>query len=545
MAMHLGDPARKGDSAMQPTGCRGRDLRLRIGAGPSFIRTICTTSTTGLTFNKHNGKTTDGMENPLPALATPAEDGMDMTLSLWAAGRLALWLRRRLTENPNISGGVLEAGSNKMGEPTGRYAGRVLVDVGSGRLYLPRRPRPSTDRRSGADDWGHRTVPRVSLFPFAKRPPHRATDHSPPGPKTRTSAIISRAAKVLGGGSAINYPVYVRGSVHDYDDWVELTGDPSWGHEATAPYMRKHQTLEPVDPSTVDEFHGTAGPSQPEDDWIRAADGVTGGPARPRDPWPGDHIAFYQTLATVARTGEDEGKRSYAARDHFAANAQRRDLHVLCDAPVHRVELEGNRATGMESTFGGNRYRVKVRRRQVSVSCGALQTPQILALSGIGDPEVLRKGGCGGQGGENREVGRNLQDPVLTEMEQGISTSDVMHDPDFMAEAQKTLVETQSGPLASLPTLRGFFPYEVRPPRHHAAVGEGVVSGGVLSLRQSARWATRLRVCGTRGLRVVDASVFSNHVSGNLVASGYAVAGRAADLVKAGWEGEEVVKGKL
>lgn len=235
--------------------------------------------------------------------------------------------------------------------------------------------------------------------------------------------------KALGGSSAINYMMYVRGSLQDYDDWAIISGDDSWNAENILKYMRKHQTLEPIDDSVTDrstmpfvgEYHGTSGPARTsfndfrlpiEDDFIKACDDATGMTKKPNDPWSGDHIGFYNTLGLVARSGPNKGMRSYAARGYFAANAQRPNLHVLCDAMVQRIELDGDAATGVTFKTGGQEHTVKVK-KEVLVAGGAIQSPQILELSGIGDPEVLKAAGVECKI-ENKSVGNNFQDHVLT-----------------------------------------------------------------------------------------------------------------------------------
>jgi choline dehydrogenase-like flavoprotein len=195
-------------------------------------------------------------------------------------------------------------------------------------------------------------------------------------------------------------------------------------------YMRKHQTLEPIDEKVVDratmpfvgEYHGTSGPVRTsfnetylpiEHDWIKACDEVTGYVKKPTDPWSGDHIGFYNTLGLVARTGPNKGKRSYAARGYFASmSADRPNLHVLCEATVTAIDLDGDKATGVSFSYGGKKHTVKTN-REVIVSCGALQSPQILELSGIGDPDVLKAAGVECKV-ENRAVGANFQDHSLT-----------------------------------------------------------------------------------------------------------------------------------
>ena len=193
--------------------------------------------------------------------------------------------------------------------------------------------------------------------------------------------------------------------------------------------MRKHQTLEPIDEKVVDrstlpfvgDNHGTSGPVKTsfndsflpiEDSFIKACDEVTGMTKKPLDPWSGDHIGFYNTLGAVTRTGPNKGKRSYAARGYFAANADRPNLHVLCEALVTSVELDGDKAIGVNFSHEDKDHTVKIN-REVIVSCGALQTPQILELSGIGDPEVLKAAGVECKI-ENKAVGANFQDHSLT-----------------------------------------------------------------------------------------------------------------------------------
>lgn len=123
-------------------------------------------------------------------------------------------------------------------------------------------------------------------------------------------------------------------------------------------------------------------------------------------------VGFFNTLGAVARTGPNKGNRSYAARGYFEANAGRPNLHVLCDALVTSIELEGDRATGVKFSHGSSSHSVSAG-REVIVSCGTIQSPQILELSGIGDPEVLRKAGVECKI-ENKAVGANFQDHALS-----------------------------------------------------------------------------------------------------------------------------------
>ncbi|KAK5123992.1 hypothetical protein LTR85_002189 [Meristemomyces frigidus] len=380
----------------------------------------------------------------LPALSNTAEDFLKHNYDyvIIGGGTAGLVVSARLTENTDFTVGVLEAGKNKLDDP--------LINTPAAFLAMFGNPEY---------DWGYRTEPQIEN--------NNKRHHMPRG-------------KVLGGSSAINYMMYVRGSDQDYDDWAAIVDDESWSSANMKPYMRKHQTLEPIDESVTDrstmpfvgENHGTSGPVRTsfndtpmaiEDDFIKACDEVTGFDKKPTDPWSGDHSGFYNTLGTVSRSGKNKGMRSYAARGYFEANAQRPNLHVLCEATVSSIELAGDRATGVKFSHAGSEHTVKAN-REVIVACGALQTPQILELSGIGDPDVLQKAGVQCLI-ENKAVGNNFQDHPITvvayELTPGNTSLDAIHIPEVMEAAQKQYMETQSGPLTCISSMQGFFPYKL------------------------------------------------------------------------------------
>jgi choline dehydrogenase-like flavoprotein len=275
--------------------------------------------------------------------------------------------------------------------------------------------------------------------------------------------------------------MYVRGSDADYNDWAELVGDDTWNCQHMKRYMRKHQTLEPIDDALenrinmpfVGEHHGTDGPvrtsfndvpSLPiEDALIKAADEEASF-KKPIDPWSGDHIGFYNTLGSVVRSGPNKGKRSYAARGYLGMAEGRSNLKVLCEATVNKVNIEGDTATGVNFSHGGQKYDVKVK-REVLVCGGTIQSPQILELSGIGNPDVLKAAGVELKV-ENREVGENFQDHALSvigyRLAEGVMSLDALFMfPEAMEAAQKHLMEQQGGPLTAIASTQGFFPYKM------------------------------------------------------------------------------------
>ncbi|KAJ0418653.1 GMC oxidoreductase-domain-containing protein [Aspergillus carlsbadensis] len=354
-------------------------------------------------------------------------------------GTAGLVIAARLTEDPNVTVGVVEAGKYKMNDP--------LIDT----------PTAFAQTFENPDyDWCLYTTPQAS---------NRGRIHHIP------------RGKVIGGSSAINYMMYVRGSLQDYDDWAALAGDEGWSAKSMQQYMRKHQTLEPVAPAArataapcIAEFHGTSGPIHTtpnsaqlpiEIDFVKAAADTAGLPNKPLDAWSGDHIGFYHTLGTVTRTGPNKGKRSYAGRDYYEVNSSRPNLKLLCEANVNKVLLDGTRATGVSFAFQGQEYEVSAK-REVIVCGGTIKSPQILELSGIGDPEVLAAAGVDVRV-ENRAVGANVQDHVLTVLGfralPGVVTGDTLSQvPEAMQAVLKEYIETQDGPLSAVGNTQGFFP---------------------------------------------------------------------------------------
>jgi choline dehydrogenase-like flavoprotein len=294
---------------------------------------------------------------------------------------------------------------------------------------------------------------------------------------------------MLGGSSGINYMMYVRGSDADYDDWATLSEDKRWSSANMKQYMRKHQTLEPM-PEGIDdvttmpfvgENHGTNGPVRTsfntsklpiEDAAILALDEVCGYTKKPVDPWSGDHLGIYNTLGSVCRTGPNKGRRSYAARGYFEANRTRPNLKVLCQATVTKVLLDENKtATGVSFDHSGAGHQVRAR-REVLVCGGAIQSPQILEISGIGDPKVLSAAGIECKV-ELPGVGNNFQDHdasiCLYGVKPGIVTLDDFKNPAAIEAAVAILQETQDGPLTHISSCQGFFPYKnIVPPEELA-----------------------------------------------------------------------------
>jgi choline dehydrogenase-like flavoprotein len=171
-------------------------------------------------------------------------------------------------------------------------------------------------------------------------------------------------------------------------------------------------------------------------------------------------MGFYSSLAAVNRT-TDPGRRSYSATGYLLPNANRSNLKVLTEAMATKIVLDGNVATGMEFSHGGKIHTVKAS-KEVVLSAGVIQSPQLLELSGIGDPEVLRAADVELKV-ENSRVGKNFQDHVLGgmvyDLADGLTSLDSLHGAEY-AKAQEAIYrKTNNGPYGSPGMLMGFVSY--------------------------------------------------------------------------------------
>lgn len=221
--------------------------------------------------------------------------------------------------------------------------------------------------------------------------------------------------------------------------------------------------------AAADKYHGTSGPIHTsfndfyapfEEDFVTAAYEVGGTGNTLVDAWSGDHLGFYSSLGAVNRT-TDPGKRSYAATGYLRPNLGRKNLKVLTEAQATRIVLDGTRATGIEFVHKGVRHQVSAA-HEVILSAGVIQSPQLLELSGIGDPDVLRAAGVECVV-ENNRVGANFQDHVLGgmlfDLADGVQSMDALQGAEYAKAQQELYEKTNKGPYGSPGMLMGFVSY--------------------------------------------------------------------------------------
>jgi choline dehydrogenase len=263
------------------------------------------------------------------------------------AGSAGCALAGRLSEDPSLSVLLLEAGGSD-------DVLEVQIPAALYKLWRTRR------------DWNYTTDPQPGLG---------------------GRELFWPRGKMLGGSSSFNAMIYIRGAAADYDEWAALTGDKAWSYEHVLPLFRRMED----NARGADRFHGVGGPLRVEDlrsphRWTRAVVQSAVAAGYPRnDDFNGDHqegVGLYQVT-------QRRGRRWSAADAYLKPALGRPNLTVRTGAQATRIVVEGGRATGVEYLRGGRRH-VAHADREVVLSGGAINSPQLLMLSGIGPAEHLR-----------------------------------------------------------------------------------------------------------------------------------------------------------
>ncbi len=219
--------------------------------------------------------------------------------------------------------------------------------------------------------------------------------------------IYSPRGKVLGGSTSINGMAYIWGDPREFDEWRAL-GNPGWSFEDVRPYFSRLET----NPYTNEPGRGKSGPVQVTDRKVRDRDAISDAFVRAcldmDIPETRDYnVASYEGVRYLEQTSSN-GRRCSTARAYLTDARRRECLRIETDALATRVLFEGRRAVGVEYRQGGEPRRATAR-AEVILAAGAIQSPQLLELSGVGQPALLSGLGIpvvAGLGG----VGENLID---------------------------------------------------------------------------------------------------------------------------------------
>jgi choline dehydrogenase len=275
-----------------------------------------------------------------------------------------------------------------------------------------------------------------------------------PGLDGRT--VFQPRGKVLGGSSSINGLLYVRGQHEDYDRWRQR-GNAGWGFADVLPYFKKAENQQ----RGADDFHGADGPLPVSDlghpdpisaAFIKAA-AETGIPENP------DFNGASQEGAGFFQTTTRNGRRASTAVAYLRPARARKNLHVETSALAQRIRFEGLRAVAVEYSKQGAPRTVRAR-KEILVSSGAYNSPQLLQLSGVGPADLLQKHGIDVVL-DAAGVGHDLQDHMQVRMvmrcPQPITLNDIINNPVRRMLAGARYAAFRKGPLTIAAGTSGAF----------------------------------------------------------------------------------------
>jgi len=284
------------------------------------------------------------------------------------AGSAGCVLARRLSDDPNTRVCLLEAG-----KPDKSFLIHVPVGVAA---ILP----------TTMSNWAFETAPQPGL--------NNRRGYQPRG-------------KTLGGSSSINAMVYIRGHSSDYDRWAEL-GNAGWSYADVLPYFKKSQNQERGD----DDYHGTGGPLNVAD--LRSPNPIgktfVDAAEQLQLPRNDDFNGAEQEGIGPYQVTQINGERCSAAKAYLTPVLDRPNLTVVTEAQATRILFDGKRAVGIAFKQQGQDRDVRAN-REVLLSGGALQSPHLLLLSGIGPGDELKRQGIDVVH-DLPGVGKNLQDHI-------------------------------------------------------------------------------------------------------------------------------------
>ncbi|MFI5011518.1 MAG: GMC family oxidoreductase [Hyphomicrobiales bacterium] len=329
-----------------------------------------------------------------------------------------------------------------------------------------------------------------------------------PDPGMNGRRIYWPRGKTLGGSSAINGLIYIRGQRQDYDAWADA-GNPGWSFSEVLPYFVKAESNE----RGADNLHGASGPLSVSDIHERheLIEALLSGAEELGIPRNADFNGATQEGAGYYQLNTRKGLRCSTATGYLKPVRRHGNLSVRTGALAKRIVFEGRRATGVVYGQDGAEREVKAR-RQVLLCAGAVQSPQLLQLSGIGPPGLLGRHDIK-LVHASHEVGENLQDHLQVRLiyrcTKAITTNDELRS--LMGRARIALkwLLRREGPIAIGINQGGIFaralPEAERPDvQFHCGTLSADMAGGkvhdfsgftlsVCQLRPSSRGQVRIR----------------------------------------------------
>ncbi|HSW11528.1 MAG TPA: choline dehydrogenase [Solimonas sp.] len=290
----------------------------------------------------------------------------------------------------------------------------VIVGGGSAGCVLANRLSESGEHRvclleAGPRDWNPFILIPSGFIPLVRGTFCNWKFWSEPQKHLNGRRLYQPRGKTLGGSSSINGTVYTRGHPHDYDHWAAL-GCEGWSYGEVLPYFIRSENHEPESAAEDRPFHGRGGPlniaarriNNPLSLAFVEAAQQAGHRFNP------DFNGARQEGVGLYQVFQKDGQRCSNARAFLRPAEGRPNLEVITGAQATRLLLENERAVGVEYRQRGRMLQLRAQ-REVILSAGAFQSPQLLLLSGIGPREELQRNGIAVQH-ELPGVGENLQD---------------------------------------------------------------------------------------------------------------------------------------
>ena len=344
-------------------------------------------------------------------------DHLEFDYIVVGAGSAGCVLANRLTADGKSSVLLLEAG------PEDKHLW-IHIPLGYGRLF-----------KEKAVNWMYQTEPE-------------------PGLNGRN--VFQPRGKVLGGSSSINGLLYVRGQHEDYDRWRQH-GNLGWGYDDVLPYFKKAEDQT----RGGNDFHGAGGPL-PVSDWRHAdplSEAFVDAAVQAGIPRNDDFNGARQEGAGFFQTTTRDGRRASTAVAYLRPAKARQNLHIETSALAERILFEGRRAVGVTYRAAGIPRTARAR-KEVLVSGGAFNSPQLLQLSGVGPSELLRQHGIDvvlDAPGVGSDLQDHLQVRVVMSCSQAITLNDIVNNPVRKVMTGLRYFAFRTGPLTIAAGTSGAF----------------------------------------------------------------------------------------
>ncbi|HLZ02855.1 MAG TPA: choline dehydrogenase [Bradyrhizobium sp.] len=277
-----------------------------------------------------------------------------------------------------------------------------------------------------------------------------------PEPGLGGRQVFQPRGKVLGGSSSINGLLYVRGQHEDYDRWRQR-GNVGWGYDDVLPYFKKAENQQ----RGADDYHGTGGPLSVSD-WRHEdplSEAFVKAAVEAGIPFNPDFNGKTQEGAGFFQTTTQRGRRASSAYCYLRPAMGRSNLHVETSALAQRILFEGRRASAVVYRQNGNPRTARAR-KEVLVSGGAYNSPQLLQLSGVGPADLLKSHGIDvvlDAAGVGNDLQDHLQVRIVTRCAQKITLNDIINHPVRRVMAGARYALARSGPLTVAAGTSGAF----------------------------------------------------------------------------------------